>query len=57
MRLHVNDASGAGMEAPGTLESLAAGISRKFETDSQGIHTNGYETKVELPGRDAFQVM
>jgi len=38
IRLQVRDASGVGMEASGTLESLAAGISRSFETDPEGTH-------------------
>ena len=56
IRLQVNDASGAGMEASGTLESLAAGISRRFETDAQGMHKFGalpfgaYRLEVEREG-------
>jgi len=39
VRLEVKDPSGSGMEAAGTLESLAAGIKRNFTTTSQGRHT------------------
>ena len=54
--VQVNDASGAGMESSGTLESLAAGISRRFETDAQGAHRFGalpfgvYRLEVEREG-------
>jgi hypothetical protein len=56
IRLQVNDATGTGMEASGTLESLAAGISREFETDAQGVHRFGalpfgvYRLEVERAG-------
>lgn len=39
LRLAVQDPSGAGMSASGTLEGLAAGIHRDFETDDRGMHT------------------
>ena len=39
IRLEVRDASNAPMTASGSLESLAAGIHRTFQTDAEGRHT------------------
>jgi hypothetical protein len=56
IRLQVKDPSGVAMQASGTLESLAAGISRKFETDTEGMHRFGalpfgvYRLDVEREG-------
>src|ERR1700722_4413039 len=36
IRLQVKDPSGAPMQASGTLESLAGGVARDFQTDSNG---------------------
>src|SRR3984957_19636241 len=36
IRLHVKDSSGAPMQTAGKLESLAGGVARDFQTDSQG---------------------
>ena len=39
IRLEVKDPSGAPMQVSGTLENLADGTSRKFETSPQGAYT------------------
>src|ERR1700733_10712999 len=36
IRLQVKDPSGAPMEAAGRLESIAGGVARDFQTDTQG---------------------
>jgi hypothetical protein len=39
IRLEVKDATGAAIEASGSIEGLATGIHRDFRTDAQGTHT------------------
>ena len=52
----MKDPSGVAMEASGTLESLAAGIFRKFETDKEGMHRfEEGKTTVRLQG-DVFNL-
>lgn len=41
IRLQVKDPSGAPMQASGTLESIAGGVAREFQTDSQGMMVLG----------------
>ena len=39
IRLAVKDATGASVRAGGTIEGLATGVHRDFETDDKGLHT------------------
>ena len=39
LRVEVLDSTGAAIEASGTLQDVASGSSRTFETDSQGVYT------------------
>src|SRR5581483_11538138 len=56
LRLQVRDASGAGLAATGTLESLSTAIHRSFATNPQGYHAfpalplGVYRLKVTKPG-------
>src|ERR1700678_1587246 len=52
IRLQVKDPSGAPMQATGKLENRAAGVTRDFQTDAQGMVVMGH-----LPfGRYRLQV-
>lgn len=57
IRLEVKDATGAAIEASGSIEGLATGIHRDFRTDAQGTHTfaalpfGTYRLQI---GRDGF---
>ena len=56
IHIQVKDPSGAAMQAGGTLESLAAGVQRNFQTDAHGRHTFGdlpygrYRLEISQPG-------
>jgi len=39
IRVQVKDPSGAGMAVSGRLQSLAPGVQRSFQTDTQGVYT------------------
>jgi TonB dependent receptor len=39
IRLQVKDASEAGIEASGSIQGLATGVHREFQTDDKGLHT------------------
>jgi hypothetical protein len=39
IRLAVKDATGASVQAAGTIEGLATGVHRDFQTDEQGLHS------------------
>ena len=39
IRLAVKDATGASVQAGGTIEGLATGVHRDFQTDDKGLHT------------------
>src|SRR5437764_5519050 len=39
IRLDVKDETGAAIEASGSIEGLATGVHRDFQTDGQGAHT------------------
>ena len=41
IRVQVKDPSGAAMDASGTLQSVAPGVRRSFQTDAQGRYTLG----------------
>jgi len=41
IRVQVKDPSGAAMDASGTLQSVAPGVRRSFQTDAQGKYTLG----------------
>ena len=38
IRLRVKDSTGASLEASGLLQSLATGVHRRFQTDTEGFH-------------------
>src|SRR5579872_7337793 len=39
IRLAVKDASGSSVQASGTIEGLATGVHRDFQTDDKGLHS------------------
>ena len=39
IRLAVKDATGASVQAAGTIEGLATGVHRDFQTDDKGLHS------------------
>ena len=39
IRLQVKDASDAAIEATGSIQGLATGVHREFQTDDKGLHT------------------
>jgi hypothetical protein len=57
IRLEVKDATGAAIEASGSIEGLATGVHRDYRTDAQGMHTfaalpfGTYRLQI---GRDGF---
>ena len=57
IRLEVKDATGAAVEASGSIEGLATGVHRDYRTDAQGTHTftalpfGTYRLQI---GRDGF---
>src|SRR5260370_20386392 len=57
IRLEVKDATGAAIEASGSIEGLATGVHRDYRTDPQGTHTfaalpfGTYRLQI---GRDGF---
>jgi hypothetical protein len=57
IRLEVKDATGAAIEASGSIEGLATGVHRDYRTDAQGTHTfaalpfGTYRLQI---GRDGF---
>ncbi len=63
IRLRVKDPSGAPMQASGKLESIAAGVAREFQTDTQGTIVLGalpfgrYRLQVSKSGFAAQSVM
>ena len=63
IRLQVKDATGAALEATGTLESFSTGVRRAFQTDSQGFHAFGalpfgpYRLVVVRPGFSAQSLL
>src|SRR6202790_3746806 len=56
IRLQVKDASDAAIEASGSIQGLATGVHREFQTDDKGLHTfttlpfGVYRIEVERPG-------
>ena len=56
IRLQVKDASEAGIEAAGSIQGLATGVHREFQTDDKGLHTftalpfGVYRIEIERPG-------
>jgi hypothetical protein len=57
IRLEVKDATGAAIEASGSIEGLATGVHRDYRTDARGMHTftglpfGTYRLEI---GRDGF---
>jgi hypothetical protein len=57
IRLEVKDATGAAIEATGSIEGLATGVHRDYRTDARGMHTftglpfGTYRLQI---GRDGF---
>src|SRR6202049_2309601 len=62
IRLEVKDASGAAIEASGTIEGLATGVHRDYRTDAQGAHSftalpfGTYRLQIERDGFAAQSV-